>query len=64
MTHQPSRDATIRSAGFAKENGLIVSFDPNLRVPLWTDLNAAKEMIKIGLSLADILKISEEELYF
>jgi len=64
MTNQPSRDATINSARYAKENGLIVSFDPNLRPPLWADLNEAKEMIRIGLGFADVLKISEEELYF
>jgi sugar/nucleoside kinase (ribokinase family) len=64
MTNQPSRDATIKSAEYARNNGLIVSFDPNLRPALWTDLNEAKEMIRLGIGFADVLKISEEELFF
>ncbi|ADD03328.1 PfkB domain protein [Thermoanaerobacter italicus Ab9] len=64
MTHEPARTATIKSVKYAKENGLLISFDPNLRPPLWKELNDAKKMIQVGLNFADILKISEEELLF
>jgi fructokinase len=64
MTHEPSASATLKAVSFAKENGLLISYDPNLRVNLWSDLNHAKNMIEMGLKYADILKISEEELEF
>jgi sugar/nucleoside kinase (ribokinase family) len=64
MTHDPSASATLKAVSFAKENGLLISYDPNLRVNLWNDLNHAKNMIEAGLKYADILKISEEELEF
>lgn len=64
MTHEPSASATLKAVAFAKENGLLISYDPNLRVNLWSDLNHAKNMIEMGLKYADILKISEEELEF
>jgi fructokinase len=64
MTHEPSASSTIKAVTTAKENGLLISFDPNLRVNLWSDLNHAKNMIKVGMKFADVLKISEEELEF
>lgn len=64
MTHEPSASATLKAVAFAKENGLLISYDPNLRMNLWSDLNHAKNMIEMGLKYADILKISEEELEF
>jgi fructokinase len=64
MTHEPSASATLKAVSFAKENGLLISYDPNLRVNLWSDLKHAKNMIEMGLKYADILKISEEELEF
>jgi sugar/nucleoside kinase (ribokinase family) len=64
MTHEPSRSATIQAVQYAKKNGKIVSFDPNLRVSLWDDLDTAKEQIFQGMSFADILKLSIEELEF
>lgn len=48
----------------AKQNGLFVSFDPNLREPLWASLDDAKEEIAYGLSKCDILKISDNEVEF
>lgn len=62
MTNEHASTATIRAAMIAKANGVIVSFDPNLRIPLWISLEHAKEQILIGLTYADVLKISEEEL--
>ncbi|MGO4548529.1 PfkB family carbohydrate kinase [Paenibacillus sp. 2TAB23] len=64
MTDELASVATIKAAMIAKANGKIVSFDPNLRIPLWNNLEHAKEKILIGLTFADVLKISEEELEF
>lgn len=64
LTDEPSRTATIKAAGIAKEKGLIISYDPNLRPPLWKSLDEARKMICQGLYYADILKLSEDELEF
>lgn len=64
MTNELASDATIKAAKIAKANGVIISFDPNLRIPLWNNLEHAKEKILIGLTFANVLKISEEELEF
>lgn len=64
LTHEPARSATLAAVKFAKDNGTIISYDPNLRPPLWKNLEDAKEKIILGLKYADILKISEEELEF
>ena len=42
MTSEPVKSATIKALKIAKENGLIISFDPNLREPLWPSLADAK----------------------
>lgn len=64
MTHDEVCGATEKAVKIAKENGLIVSFDPNLRIPLWKDLDRAKERMEYGLSQCDVCKISEEEVEF
>ena len=64
MTHEGVRAATIKAVGLAKEGGALVSFDPNLRPPLWEDLEEAKRQIAWGLSQCDILKIADNELEF
>lgn len=64
MTHEGVREATKRGLQIAKENGVIVSFDPNLRPPLWKSLEEAKEQILFGLGQCDILKISDDEVLF
>ena len=61
-THEGVRAATRYAIDIAKENGLLISFDPNLREPLWTSLEDAKREIEYGLSKCDILKISDNEL--
>jgi fructokinase len=63
-THPGVREATRYAIQIAKENGLLVSFDPNLREPLWESLADAKAEIAYGLSQCDILKISDNELEF
>lgn len=64
LTDQPVRDATIQALEYAKKHGVTVTFDPNLRPPLWDDLEEAKEQIWFGLSQCQAVKMSEEELEF
>lgn len=62
MTGKICEAATKRAVGIAKENGLIISFDPNLRENLWDSLDKAKEKIEYGIANCDILKISDNEI--
>ena len=62
MTHEEVRRATKKAVAIAKESGALISFDPNLRPPLWESLDAAKEQVAYGLSQCDILKISDNEI--
>ncbi len=64
MTHEGVREATKRAVALAKESGALISFDPNLRPPLWESAEAAKEQIAWGLSQCDILKIADNEMEF
>ena len=64
MTHEAVRGATITAIKKAKENGAIISLDPNLREPLWKSLDEAKTQMKDALSYCDILKISDNEIEF
>lgn len=62
MTHEAVRKATKRALQLAKEANALISFDPNLREPLWNTLDEAEEQVRYGLSYCDILKISDNEL--
>ena len=62
MTHEGVREATKKAIRLAKENGAIVSFDPNLRPPLWKSLDDAKEQAAYGFTQCDVLKISDNEI--
>lgn len=62
MTHEDVRKATKKAISIAKESGAVISFDPNLRPPLWKSLDEAKEQTAYGLSQCDILKISDNEI--
>lgn len=64
MTHEPARTATKAAVLQAKESGVLLSFDPNIRFALWDSKEEAKQNILWGMKYADILKISEEELFF
>ena len=64
MTHDGVREATKKALDIAKENGLLISFDPNLRPPLWSSLELAKEQMEYGFQFCDILKISDNEIQF
>lgn len=63
-THEQNRAATRFAVDVARKSGTLVSFDPNLRPPLWKSLDAAKAEIEYGLSKCDILKISDNEIEF
>ena len=64
LTNDPARTATVTAVKYAKKQGKLISFDPNLRKPLWPSEAAAKEQIEWGLRKADIVKISDEEIEF
>lgn len=64
MISEPSRSATIKAVELARKNGMIVSYDPNLRMSLWENENVARETILSMFDSADLIKISEEELEF
>ncbi len=64
MTSMNARTATKKAVRIAKENNLIITFDPNLRKPLWNSLDLAREQILYGLDHCDVLKISDDELEF
>lgn len=64
MTHEGVRGATKKAVKIAKEHGALISFDPNLRPPLWKSETEAKAQIEWGLSQCDILKIADNELEF
>ena len=62
MTHEGVREATKKAVQTARENGALISFDPNLRPPLWQSLDEAKEQAAYGFSQCDVLKISDNEI--
>lgn len=64
LTDEPARETTKYLVKAAKEKGLMITYDPNLRRPLWKNLEEAREQILWGLKQADIVKISEEEVEF
>jgi len=64
LTDEPAASATRRAVSLAKENGLLISLDPNLRKPLWRSEAEAKAAMEWSLHQADIVKISDEEIDF
>ena len=64
MTHEAVRQATKTAVLEAKRAGAVISFDPNLREPLWESLNDAKAQILWGLSQSDVVKIADNEIEF
>ena len=63
-THEGVREATRHAIEIAKESGAIITFDPNLRPPLWKSLDDARVEIEYGMSKCDVLKISDNEVEF
>lgn len=62
MTHEGVREATKKALDIAKDNGVLISFDPNLRESLWDSLATAKEQFAYGMQFCDVLKISDNEI--
>ncbi|MBM7580319.1 aminoimidazole riboside kinase [Jeotgalibacillus terrae] len=64
MISEPAKSATKKAAEIAREKGMIISYDPNLRMSLWSNEEEARRTISSMLDQADVVKISEEELEF
>ena len=64
LTDEPARSTTYKAVAYAKEKGKLITYDPNLRKPLWADLDEAKSQLIWGLGQADVVKISDEEVMF
>ena len=64
LTDEPARTATYKAVAYAKKNGKLITYDPNLRKPLWEDLEEAQKQLLWGLGQADVVKISDEEVEF
>lgn len=62
MTHEGIRRVTRDAVASAREAGALISFDPNIRPPLWSSLEAAREQMRYGCAQCHILKIEIEEL--
>ena len=62
MTDEPVRSATMRALELAKKHGCLISFDPNLRPPLWKSMDEARAQVLEGLGWCQILKISDNEI--
>lgn len=62
LTDEPVRTATHRAIAAAKNAECLISFDPNLREPLWNSLDEAKQQIDWGMQQCDYLKISDNEI--
>lgn len=61
---EPSKSATFRAIDIAQKAGLLITYDPNLRLNLWPDASAAKAGIMSAWQIANVIKVSEEELIF
>ena len=64
LTDEPARSTTQQAVAYAKAHGKLITYDPNLRKPLWKDLDEAKTQMLWGLQHADVVKISDEEVEF
>ena len=64
LTDEPARSATQKAVAYAKSKGKLITYDPNLRKPLWKDQEEAKKQLLWGLGQADVVKISDEEVEF
>ncbi len=62
MTDEPVRSATRHAIETAKANGALLSFDPNIREPLWQSMEEAKRQTAYGMEVCDVLKISDNEI--
>ncbi len=61
---EKSKRATLKALEYAQKYNLLISYDPNLRLSLWDDFEAAKKEINLGFEYAHVVKISAEEYEF
>ena len=61
LTDEPARGAALEAIRIAKEAGAVISYDPNYRSSLWKDEQTAVNAMKSVISLADVMKVSDEE---
>jgi fructokinase len=61
---EPARGATLHAIAAARAAGCLISCDPNLRLALWPDAEAARDGLRVAMSQAQVVKISDEELRF
>ena len=64
LTDDPVRTATQKAVAYMQARGKLITFDPNLRMPLWDNLDEAKSQMLWGLTQADVVKISDDEVEF
>ena len=64
LTDEPARTPTYKAVEYAKNAGKLITYDPNLRKPLWQSLEEAKKQLIWGMTMADVVKISDEEVAF
>ena len=64
LTDEPARSTTYQAVAYAKNKGKLITYDPNLRKPLWKSMDEAKHQMLWGLAQADVVKISDEEVEF
>lgn len=60
----PMKEAHKKAIELGKKQGAVISFDPNVRLSLWKDSRKLKEAINEFMPMADIVKISDEEINF
>jgi fructokinase len=64
MTNEPARSTHYQVVEYARKKGKLITYDPNLREPLWASLEDAKVQMKWGFRHADVVKISDNEVEF
>lgn len=64
LIHETIQETHKKAINSCRKKGGIISFDPNVRLPLWEDEESCREAIREFLPMADLLKISDEELFF
>lgn len=64
LVSEPSRSSTYDAISLAKSNGAVVSYDPNLRINIWSCADEARNEIIEAIPLADVIKVNDEELFF
>lgn len=64
LIDEPVRSATLKAAAAARDAGVLLSFDPNLRLSLWPGESEAREGMRVGCAMSQVIKVSEEELEF